>query len=165
MIDQQMADWLLKQIDDDLMWAREASRRGQGPYVEAGVHWQWETSDDEVVTPRPDVEEFVGEGEGSQVDLRSREEFTTRHVGKMPQFAICQAVEIPSAVGGHIIRHDPARVIADLTARRCTVQRCLAQGSNGNAALTVFADDILRDMTEAYKERPGYSRAWRPYEN
>lgn len=162
MIDQMMADWLVRQIEDDLMWARESSRRGQGPHIETGVHWQWETSDDQVVTPQPGVEEFVGENEGSQVDLRSREEFTTRHVGRMPQFAICQAVEIPSAVGGHIVRHDPARVIADLTARLHTVRRCLAQASYGSPALIVFADEVLRDMTQAYAERPGYSPSWRP---
>ena len=165
MIDPHMTEWLLRQIEDDLTWAREASRRGQGPHIETGVHWQWETSDDRVVTPEPGTEEFVGESEGSQVDLRSREEFATRHVGAMPQFAVCQAVEIPSAVGGHIIRHDPARVIADLTARRRTVQRCIEQASHGNPALAVFAEEILRDMTEAYRERPGYSRAWRPYGN
>lgn len=165
MIDQQMADWLLKQIEDDLMWAREASRRSGSEAIETGVHWQWETSDDQVVTPDPGLAEFVGEEEGSQVDLRSREEFPTHFAGTLPQFAIHEAVEVPSAVGGHIIRHDPARVIADLTARRLTVRRCLVQGQHGNPALTVFADEILRDMTQAYAERPGYSQAWRPYGN
>lgn len=147
--------WLLAQIDDDLLWAVEASRRGDTA-VETGVHWQWETSDDQVVTPRPGTAEFVGEEEGSQVDLRSREEFPTRFVGRMPQFAIHQAVEVPSAVGGHIIRHDPARVVRDLTARRRSVLLC-----SENLSLRL-ADAILRDMAETYCERSGYLPEWKP---
>lgn len=162
MIDREMADWLLKQIDDDLLWARESSRRDSGEAVETGVHWQWETDDDRVVAPEPGLTEFVGGPDGFSVSLRSREVFPTRSVGDLPQFAISHAEEVPSAVGGHIIRHDPARVIADLTARRRTIERCLEKEHSGPETI-VFADEILRDMTEAYKERPGYTRAWRPY--
>lgn len=173
MIPPEMTDWLLQQIDEDLMWAQEASRRGgtlppntvQLPVV-TGVHWQWETSDDKVVTPDPALAEFVGEEEGSQVDLRSREKWPAHWSGgTLPQFAIHQAVEVPSAVGGHIIRHDPARVIADLTARRRTVRRCLERAGHGSPALAVFAEEILRDMTKGYKERPGYDPGWRPHDN
>lgn len=157
----ELIDWLLKQIDDDLMWAREASRRGQSQAVEGGVHWQWETPDDKVVTPDPGLLEFVGEEDGgAQVDLRSRETWPTQWGGgELPQFAIHDGVEIPSAVGGHIIRHDPARVIRDLTARRRSVVRC-----SENLGLRL-ADEFLRDMAATYAERPGYQPEWQPAGN
>lgn len=152
----ELITWLLSEIDSDLLWAREASRRNDGVAVESGVHWQWETPDDQVVAPEPELAEFVGGPDGFTVSLRSREVFPTRHVGDLPQFAIPNAEEVPSAVGGHILRHDPARVIRDLTARRRSVLLCA-----NNLALKL-ADAILRDMAETYCERPGYLPEWKP---
>lgn len=148
--------WLLAQIDDDLLWATEASRRDDGESFATGVHWQWEAPDDQVVEAQPGLYEFVGGPDGFTVSLRSREVWPTQHVGELPQFAVSRAEEVPSAVGGHIVRHDPARVIRDLAARRRSVLMC-----QENLALKVV-DAFLRDMAATYAERPGYLPEWKP---
>lgn len=154
--------WLLAQIDDDLLWAVEASRKDTGrEAVPSGVHWQWINPDDDTVAPiLPDVEQFVGEEAGGGVALHSVEHWPYRDMPEdsegLPQFALYHVDEVPVAVGGHIVRHDPARVIRDLTARRRSVLLC---GENLSLKL---ADAILRDMAETYCERPGYLPEWKP---
>jgi hypothetical protein len=110
--------WLTACFDEDTLWATEASRRYGEPAPEGGVHWQWETnSTDEVLTPNPGIEELVG-GDNFRVSLRSRETWPTHSVGELPQFAIPVAEEVPSAVAGHIVRHDPARVLREIEVDR-----------------------------------------------
>lgn len=153
--------WLLAQIDSDLTWAQEASRKNDETAAEGGVHWRWGDADEEglLITPDPGASEFVGTRESVTVSLRSAEVWPTDFTLPLPQFAIPYAEEIPSAVGGHIVRHDPARVIRDLTARRRSVLLC-----QGNLSLKL-ADAILRDMAETYAERSGYLDEWKPRDN
>jgi hypothetical protein len=174
MIDSRMTKWLLKQIDDDLLWATEASRRGGAPSpdmvelpVVTGAHWQWESpEDDSVITPNPGRSQFVGGPDEFRVSLRSRETWPTRNgTGPLPQFAVPNAEEVPSAVGGHIIRHDPASVIRTAKAHKVIVLRCIKQDRYGSPAMSVFVEEILRDLADGYAERRGYLPEWRPYDN
>jgi hypothetical protein len=169
-IDDRMVAWLLKQIDDDLAWAREASRREPGGDAMAtGVHWRWINPDDDTVIPlRPDTEELVGEHEGAGVSLRSVEHWEAENVPDwsdgLPQFALVHVDDVPVAVGGHIVRHDPARVIRDLYARRNTVIRCSEESWHLQPISSLLADSVLRDAAAAYGERPGYLPEWEPYD-
>lgn len=107
--------FIAARLGEDAWWAREASRR-DSEYVETGAHWQWETSHGDVpLTPDPTLHEFVkGDHETHNVSLRSVEEFPTTSVGPLPQFAIGYAEEVASTVAGHIVRHDPARVLREV---------------------------------------------------
>jgi len=110
-LDAQLRAWL----DEDELWAREASRVDDNPVPDGGVRWQWVSSDDEVVELDTTTMEYVDEG--WRISLRSREEFPHR-LRPLPQFAISSAEEVPIAVGGHIQRHDPAAVLTDITGKR-----------------------------------------------
>jgi hypothetical protein len=67
----------------------------------------------------------------------------------------------------HIVRHDPARVLREIEAKR----RILAEHSlNGWVCTTcdngeveqVFPCPTLRLLALPYEDRPGYREAWRP---
>jgi len=166
-----MVAWLLRQIDDDLAWAQEASRRkAGGEAMLEGVHWQWINPDNDTAAPLlPDTEEFVGAWDENGVSLRSVERWETENVPDwsdgLPQFALYHVDEVPVAVGGHIVRHDPARVIRDLRARRRTVERCMDLRRYAAPGMALFADSVLRDFADAYAERPGYLPEWEPRDN
>lgn len=103
-------------LDEDELWALEASRDSDD-FVPTGAHWQWvETEDDHVLTPDPGVSEFLDVSDGAS--LRSVEEFPTSLVCDLPMFAIHDVDEIRSAVAGHIARWDPARVLAEIAVKR-----------------------------------------------
>lgn len=110
-LDAQLRRWLA----EDELWAREASRNDDDPVLEGGVHWQWVSGEDEVIELDTATMAWVDE-DASDISLRSREKWPTAY-GPLPQFAISRAEEVRIAVGGHIIRHDPARVLADIAGK------------------------------------------------
>lgn len=159
--------WLGQQLDEDELWAREASRRSGEQAPSDGVHWQWtDPETDQVVTPDPARDEFVGGEEGFRVSLRSRETWRTASgVGDLPQFAIPTAEEVPSAVGGHIIRHDPARVLLEIDAKRELLRQYehLKYDVTPDDLTGVWAfEAVLRAQAVVYAERTGYREEWRP---
>lgn len=115
-----LADFNDARLDEDELWATEASRREGEQAHHSGVHWNWVSRDtDQEITPDPSREANVGDEAGEAVSLRSREKWPGA-VGELPQFAL-YADEVNSAVGGHIIRHDPARVLADVAWKRLLI--------------------------------------------
>jgi hypothetical protein len=160
--------FLRARLDEDSLWATEASRRGNGPAVEGGAHWRWEDpSTDRPIEVNPGQDEFVG-GERFRVSLRSREEWPTGSgMGPLPQFAIPEAEEVPSAVGGHIVRHDPARVMRDVEAKRQQIAHLervqAAANKHPDYALAAGACEAsLRYAALAYVDHPDYRQEWKP---
>ncbi|MGE9282316.1 MULTISPECIES: DUF6221 family protein [Streptomyces] len=72
----------------------------------------------------------------------------------------------------HISRHDPARVLRDISAKREVldfVERRLRDSAerdylvNGPAKMALTAlDPVVRYLATAYSDRPGYREEWRP---
>lgn len=160
----ELVRWLGEQYDEDALWAMEASRRNEQQAPAGGVHWQWEDYEtDDVVTPDPGQEEFVN-GERFRVSLRSRERWpTSSGVGDLPQFASPMAEEIPSAVGGHIIRHDPARVLREIDAKRDLLRLAERAHDYHETFTSGFAsalEQTLRLFALAYADRPGFRKEW-----
>jgi len=166
-----LIEFLRARLDEDALWATEASRRNDGPAVESGVHWQWEDADDKVCQPAPDTEAYIADGL-TTVSLRSREEWPSR-VGNLPQFAISTAEEVPTAVGAHIIRHDPARVLREVEAKRAVLAqyesareqvRHPVSAENRAAARVAQGEleDVLRLLAAVYADHPDYREEWRP---
>ena len=163
--------FLHARLDDDQLWAVEASRRDEGQAQPGGVHWQWvEPETDVAVEPDPSRGPMLtDEAENFRFSLRSVEEFPTSYSGTLPQFAIHTAEEVPAAVAGHIARHDPARVLAEVDAKR----RMLAihhpyvpepdQACLGCAGGIVWTDcPVLRLLALPYASHPDYRAEWRP---
>jgi len=72
-----------------------------------------------------------------------------------------------SAVAGHIARHDPARVLAEVRAKR----RVLELWERENAkryehaegeARAWLMDEVVAALGLPYAARPGYNEEWRP---
>ncbi|MEV7288111.1 DUF6221 family protein [Streptomyces sp. NPDC093252] len=156
-----LAHWLSARLDEDERSARAASRRHGEPGPGAGVRWRWEDPEtDEPVLPDPDRAEFVTceapDGEGAVVALRSEETWPTRRSGELPQFGIDLAREVDAAVGAHIVRHDPARVLAETDAKRRVLAWALT------APPSPSTDHVLRLLALPYADQPGYRAQWRP---
>ena len=188
----ELVQWLRAQLDEDGLWATEASRQDDGLAAEGGVHWQWvDTATDKEVVPDPSRERRVGEEAEANVALRSRETWPTGcGVGDLPQFAIYRAEDVPSAVGGHIVRHDPARVLREIDAKRLlladhpivpeTYPRARVGGQEVGGPHFPFGCEnchvehdtgevhgfgyclLWKALALPYADRPGYREEWRP---
>ncbi|MFE0647483.1 DUF6221 family protein [Streptomyces sp. NPDC059534] len=62
----------------------------------------------------------------------------------------------------HIARHDPARVLAEVDAKRRTLIRCEEALLAANPMLAHFAKETLLDLTRPYADHPDYKDTWRP---
>ena len=172
-LETQLRAWL----DEDEMWAREASRVEDNPAPDKGIHWQWVSSDDETVELDTATMAYVDEG--CSISLRSREYFPNQYVSPLPQFAISTAEEVPIAVGGHIVRHDPAAVLADIAGKLALLDWAFknAEDIDGEWGCGHTVDEIrtgrcdgrgleaamqvLRCVAAGYVERDGFKDTWR----
>ena len=164
--------FIADRLAEDELWAIEASRDDDHPVPEGGAHWQWVVAgDDEVVTPDPEATDHVGddaEGYGRDVSLRSVEEYPVRSMpGRtLPQFAIHTAEEVLPAVGGHIIRHDPARVLAEVAAKRALLAALEDNATandfddRGASAAREALDIARRHLASTWSEHPAFEPAW-----
>jgi hypothetical protein len=169
-------------ISEDEMWAREASRDSHG-LIPTGAHWRWVDGDDDTVIPiDPNAGEHA-EFDGQYAHLRSVEELHYdfgRRQGTSSQVALGYVEELPTVPAGHIMRHDPARVLADCTSRRAVIERILSeehyacedgwlacatqenycQDDDREGTCTCDRDDrvlaFLTDMAIPYADRPDY---------
>jgi hypothetical protein len=74
------------------------------------------------------------------------------------------------AIATHVVRWDPARVLAEVAAKRRIIELCggaIEAGEidpnttwNDDAAGAVVGEQVLRIMTQAYVGHPGYDPAW-----
>jgi len=164
-----------ERLDEDARFASQASRKhGYADYPVAGVHWFWSTLQDEDAVLDRD-EEFVG-GDEVRVSLRSREEWPVRggaigrHVA-LPQFAIHEVEEVEREVGAFMVRFHPARILADVAAKRRTLDehrpidgRChvCAAHHEGEWRRIVAPCFTVRDLAAPYQDHPDYDTEWSP---
>ncbi|HEU4422114.1 MAG TPA: DUF6221 family protein [Pilimelia sp.] len=70
------------------------------------------------------------------------------------------------ADAAHIARHDPARVLAEVDAKRRLLQQFELRGNSVRATVVPSTggvwDDLLRMLALPYAGRPGYRAEWRP---
>lgn len=164
-----LVEFLLARITEDELWATEAGRHQDEPLVEGGEHWRWECRDDEIVKPDTDREFMECSHEGWSMSLRSVEQYPYRSfAGEGPSIHLSTDSELRPTVAGHIIRHDPVRVLAECEAKR----RIIAEhprdysecghcpGSYGNNE--EYPCTTLRATALPYGDHPDYDEAWRP---
>ena len=60
----------------------------------------------------------------------------------------------------HIARHAPARVLADVEAKRAVIADYLRLDAAGDLLARGVVEDILRAMCAVYAEHPDYSPSW-----
>lgn len=148
-------------IAEDEWWAVEASRADERGYTPTGEHWIWETSENDIaVVPDPAVDEFLGDSiRDCGVGLRSVEEYPTELTySPLLRHVMFSAEEVPSAVGGHIIRHDPARAMREVKAKRAILRVVTAALADDSADQE--ARYLLSTLAMVYREHPQYSATW-----
>lgn len=62
----------------------------------------------------------------------------------------------------HIVANDPARVLAEVEAKRKTLVRCEEALLSANPMLVHFAEQTVREMALPYAEHPEYQEERRP---
>ncbi|MEU1445482.1 DUF6221 family protein [Streptomyces mirabilis] len=74
-------------------------------------------------------------------------------------------VDEPNSPYAHIARHDPARVLREIEAKRDLLRVAEAAHDYHETFVTGFASALegtLRLYASAYKDRPGYRSEWTP---
>lgn len=115
-----------RQLGEDEQWARAASQAytyavGDRAVPAEGVHWTWVAGENwEPVRPDPAIDEFVAPP-GENCNLATIEQWSIGNYGieglpdrLMPQTYANSIVEMDASAAGHIARHDPARVLAEV---------------------------------------------------
>jgi hypothetical protein len=64
------------------------------------------------------------------------------------------------ATAAFIAANDPARVLAEVAARRAIVARCHAAFGDGTTSGAYLAEDVLRELAQPYASRPGFRPEW-----
>jgi hypothetical protein len=68
------------------------------------------------------------------------------------------------AMATHIARHNPARVLAEVEAKRSILEMHEEGDKHGDCAIcfAVWPCGTLKALAWPYADRPGYDEAWRP---
>lgn len=156
-----LINFLQARIAEDELWALAAS----APYAHAdgeprvpagGVHWTWAVGEDwKPARPDPVTEATVGGPEyyGCNVNLISTEQWPTALGTRMPAPVANQMVEVKSGPAGHIARHDPARVLREVEAKR----RILALHEELNEP---HLYEAVQHLAAVWSDHPGYRPEW-----
>jgi len=185
--------WLKTQLDEDELWAKAASApphwRDQPP-VEGGVHWTWAVGENWEPVQVDPLTEYVGEDvEDGAPALVTVEGWTTSYDRRPLAHKVLDPDEVRTVDAGHIVRHDPARVLREVEAKRAilaghpfeqgTVGGCCGT-CHGAGRIEVYWDGeeetvehvdtemvwpcpTVRNLTAAYIDREGFREEWRPW--
>jgi hypothetical protein len=125
-----LPEWLRAQLDEDEAWALAASApypyaAGNPTTPPGGVHWEWIGGRDwEPARVDPVTDEFVTGPDGSwAVNLGSVETWPSGvsiepNPRQMRATIANEMVEVLAGPAGHIVRHDPARALREVEAKR-----------------------------------------------
>lgn len=159
-----LVTWLPAQFDKDERVAREASRHELGHgWTPTGEHWQWiEPNGDQVLALDPVVDDYLNDA--GRADLRSVERYSSPSSRwTLPHF-VMSTEETRTVDAMHIARHDPARVLREVEAKRLILAWCVRMDPEPNVGgvLAGEARRITRWLALPYADRDGYREEWRP---
>jgi hypothetical protein len=174
-----LIEFLKTRLDEDEQWALAASAPyryaiGNPPVPEGGVHWTWVVGENwEPVTPNPAEEEFVSIGDGWSCNLATVEEWQSVNGNWMMRRTYAGHIEeMDPSAAGHIARHDPARVLREVAAKRQLLQEVwtgmedfavnIEESRDGDdCGAREYRDQLLGILALAYSDHPDYQEAWR----
>lgn len=150
-------------LDEDQAWAEGCQ----------GHHWQWvRPDDDQAVTANPTEEEHLADG--GTVSLRSVETEMTEP-GSRPaglpswpaqalpiSWPIYHAEDVTSPAGGHIVRHDPARVLRKVEAGRELIKLCETRWTHDLRGTEGGLEMALELAVQEWADHPDYQESWKP---
>lgn len=150
----------------------EATARAAVDPTRPGTHWHWVTN----ATDTPVVAGDLAEAQQHQpVSLRTVEESLTV-VGALPA-VVLHGEEVHPGAGDHIARHDPARVIREVRAKRALLTHhrpVSVDGLHPWCRICVHTDPevgthhepwpcpTVRVFAAPYADHPDYAPEWAP---
>jgi len=172
-----LVDFLRAQYDEEEAYARAASQSDHGATA-TGEHWVWECeTTDRPVALDPAMSEYVEGFDYSPVGLRSIEQYPSS-VGPLSHLVVHGQQEIRVVDAAHIVRWDPARVLAEVGSKRRILDEYTearrreaekpgydAVGRLETSLAKVVApalERVVRLLALPYAGRPGYREEWRP---
>lgn len=185
MSSEDLVAYLKQRLREEEQWALAASvpypyAVGEPKVPAGGVHWRWVAGEDWTpVKPDPVVADTVGGPDyyGSNVNLVSVEEWPSGNPHRpMPAVVANSMVEVQSGPAGHIAYWDPARVLADIEAKRrlidlhvndgsATLPSCavcdVGSHSCGCVGWDEWPCETLKILVQPYSSRPDFNEDWR----
>lgn len=171
----ELREFIEARLAEDELWALAASAPpsyANAPTVAGGAHWTWATGDWWTPYTVDPLEEFIGEGaDWLAPTLVTVEEWTNETSSRPFRHSVLSAEEVRTSDGGHIVRHDPARVLREVAAKRAILKRH-ARTSHGycdgcgyqdcDEPLIEDAEQCLelRDMASVWSDHPDYRTEW-----
>lgn len=171
--------FLEARLAEDELWALAASAppswRGEYTPVPTGVRWTWATGENWDPYEVDPTEEYVGDRvHDLGPSLVTVDEFPDREpLGRWTHFqhrVIGHAEEIRSVDGGHIVRHDPARVLREVAAKRRLLANHQDDGDGCDGCglnrleerMYEVADECptLRALASVWSDHPEYLSEW-----
>lgn len=155
----ELLDWLRKQLDDDEAAARKAS---QGPWAVGNTQdadWGPRQPPDNMNIGARILDEH---GEWPKPVVREGSHVCAK--GDRPHQIAYLAGWSPDherlANAEHIARHDPARVLAEVDAKRRIIEVAIGEMDHGDFGWAW--SQVLALLALPYADRPGYQDEWRP---
>lgn len=146
-------DFLYARLDEDERIAQAAIQQDR-----PGSHWQWVTNHDGVAIGPDWVSDEL------DVALCSVEQFPTKIVWDLPAFVVPHASGVDPGGGPHIARHDPARVLRDIAAKRDVIaaaSKVLEAPVNGELPdAPRLAEQVLCALAGAYSDHDDFDPEW-----
>lgn len=165
MTEQPLIEFLRVRLNEDEQWALAASK--PCPYAEGhtrvpagGLHWRWGVGPDwDPVEIDPAVQEFVDEDADSCVLLSVETWQSTTSPNWVLPRRYGSVEEMDAAAAAHIVRHDPARVLREVEAKRRMIAECEATIRQGLSM--GLAETMLAMLAEPYQDHPDYPKGGR----
>jgi hypothetical protein len=140
-----LVTWLRAQLDEDEQVARAASTGGRWSYSDGGSVGAWMLYDEEWQ---------IG-------SLKTYRHETYDYSKRMPVARDPRYVDA-DANGSHIARWDPARVLAEVDAKRQLLNEAASWAKDDRPGESSCGDTTLSLLALPYADRPGYREEWRP---
>jgi hypothetical protein len=138
-----LVEFLRAALDEDEQVARVAAHGGR---------WRYETGDS--VGAWTLYDEHWNIASMTTYDTESY-----NYAERMPVFRPPTYID-PDAIGGHIARHDPARVLADVAAKRAILE-LHADGTEPVPGLGISHNGrVVRLLAQPFAGRPGWREEW-----
>ncbi|GAB3994624.1 hypothetical protein GCM10029992_09660 [Glycomyces albus] len=164
-------DFIKARLDEDELWARSCSAppEEEGPEFPEGVHWRWIKGPEQTTVRLPtDTEEsewLTAVAPGSLVWLATEETWARKDDEEEEELPGTYSegihlLDVDAAV--HIVRHDPARVLAEVAAKRAVLDLVLADQNEHGGKNSDRWNQVMRLLALPYQGHRDYRKSWAP---
>jgi len=129
-----------------------------------GTHWQWVTTETDTPVAVGDIAEAQEHQKISLRTVEHREYPPETGYGSLPAFLISYAEEVEPGAGEHIARHDPARVLREVEAKRSIVEQYEGYVKERTRLMNGWPNieipPFMLALAAVYSDHPDYRTEW-----